>query len=504
MRRDQPTTPFDSTPFDSTPFDVESDDLTQQFWGASKAWVSGEQQATRRTPRSSSAPRSDDTSSLQAIRDGFAAFRPRTSPSASGAFRRQRQHGTPGPANHEAVRHEALRSDLARSGPVRSVGRREATLGELAAGDAQLGGWLVDEPDSLAIAHHQEPELDVPLTPVRPLADRLGLGAVDPLLLRAGALVMAMILLVPVLLSLRPDRDDSLPGDVIEVPVPAGEATFDGRVQAEPAVAQPTSQSVDTAAAAAVPSVDDGVPTAASTLGSDDAAGGVSTDTSIDGTVATPSGSTPVEVAVVDVVADRVVPACPQIYTAAPGDSWYRIADEAGVSPNQLLVENGATTETVILPGDDICLPAGATMPASPTTTTSPSTTTPSTTTPSITSPSTTAPVTTAPSTTAAPSSSVAPVANLSRSEVQELIRQTWPEDEVEKALAVARRESNFIATADNGWCCVGVFQIYWTVHRSWLAEFGITQRSDLYDARKNIAAAHHMWQRSGWGPWGG
>lgn len=486
MRRDQPTTPFDGTPFDG-----ESHDLTQQFWGASKAWVSGEQSATRRSPRSSNSPRRDDTSSLQAIRDGFAAFRPRTSASASGAIRRQRQHGAPAPARHEVARH-----DVAQSGLVRSVGRREATLGELAAGDADLGGWLVDEPDALASSPRLEPELDVPLTPVRPLADRLGLGAVDPLLLRAGALVMAMILLVPVLLSLRPDRGDSLPGDVVEVPVSAGAASVDGRVEAEPVMAQPTPQSVDTAVA--VPSDDGGVTTAPSMFGSDDAAGAVSTDTSVDGTVATPSGSTPVEVAVVDVVADRVVPACPQTYTAAPGDSWYRIADEAGVPPNQLLVENGATTETVILPGDDICLPAGATMPAPPTTTATPNTAAPATTAPSTTTPSTTTPVTTAPSTT------VAPVANLTRAEVQELIRQTWPEDEVEKALAVARRESNFVATADNGWCCVGVFQIYWTVHRSWLAEFGITQRSDLYDARKNIAAAHHMWQRSGWGPWGG
>ena len=74
----------------------------------------------------------------------------------------------------------------------------------------------------------------------------------------------------------------------------------------------------------------------------------------------------------------------------------------------------------------------------------------------------------------------------------------------METALEIARRESNFIATADNGWCCVGVFQIYWTAHRAWLDDFGITERADLFDARKNIAAAHHMWQRSGWGPWGG
>ena len=36
------------------------------------------------------------------------------------------------------------------------------------------------------------------------------------------------------------------------------------------------------------------------------------------------------------------------------------------------------------------------------------------------------------------------------------------------------------------------------------LDDFGITERSDLFDARKNIAAAFAMRQRSGWGPWGG
>ncbi|MFP5487135.1 MAG: LysM peptidoglycan-binding domain-containing protein, partial [Acidimicrobiia bacterium] len=202
------------------------------------------------------------------------------------------------------------------------------------------------------------------------------------------------------------------------------------------------------------------------------------------------------DAAAVDVVAERIAPACPQTYTAAPGDSWYRIADEAGVSPSELLAENNATTATVILPGDDVCLPEGASMPSPPSTTVAPTTTVPD----DEPEPATT----TAPPTTEAPTTTAAPTENLSRSEVQELIRQTWPEGEVDKALEVARRESNYIATADNGWCCVGVFQIYWTVHRGWLDEFGITERSDLFDARKNIAAAYSMWQQQGWGPWGG
>ncbi len=57
--------------------------------------------------------------------------------------------------------------------------------------------------------------------------------------------------------------------------------------------------------------------------------------------------------------AERLIPACPTTYVAGAGDSWYRIADAADVSPNALLDENRATVDTVILPGDEICLPTG-------------------------------------------------------------------------------------------------------------------------------------------------
>jgi hypothetical protein len=88
---------------------------------------------------------------------------------------------------------------------------------------------------------------------------------------------------------------------------------------------------------------------------------------------------------------------------------------------------------------------------------------------------------------------------------VQALIREIWPDELEERALEIAWRESNYIATADNGWCCVGVFQMYWTVHQSWLDDYGIHTRNDLKDARKNITAAYALYERSGgWGPWGG
>jgi LysM repeat protein len=209
-------------------------------------------------------------------------------------------------------------------------------------------------------------------------------------------------------------------------------------------------------------------------------------------TVASPAA----EAATVSAQAARLEPECALEYEAASGDSWYRIADAAGVTVDELLDVNLAELDAPIYPGDEICLPEGATMPAPSTTTTTP--VTPSTTS----APSTTvAPTTVAPSTTAP--SVTAPLA--SPDEVQQLIREIWPEELHEKALQVAWRESNYRANAHNGWCCYGVFQLYWTVHRSWLDDFGINSTADLYDARKNITAAYALYQRSGgWGPWGG
>ncbi len=53
------------------------------------------------------------------------------------------------------------------------------------------------------------------------------------------------------------------------------------------------------------------------------------------------------------------------------------------------------------------------------------------------------------------------------------------------------------------GQCCSGLFQIYYDVHKSWLAELGINSRNDLYDPRTNAEAAFALYQRAGgWAPW--
>ncbi len=77
-----------------------------------------------------------------------------------------------------------------------------------------------------------------------------------------------------------------------------------------------------------------------------------------------------------------------------------------------------------------------------------------------------------------------------------------WPDELEERALEIAFRESRFVPTARNS-CCYGIFQIYWSVHRSWLADIGITSDQQLYDPATNARAAYALYQRAGgWGPW--
>ena len=52
---------------------------------------------------------------------------------------------------------------------------------------------------------------------------------------------------------------------------------------------------------------------------------------------------------------------CAATHVVVRGDSWFGISQAAGVSMNAVLEANNATTTTVIRPGADVCLPAGAT-----------------------------------------------------------------------------------------------------------------------------------------------
>jgi hypothetical protein len=79
-----------------------------------------------------------------------------------------------------------------------------------------------------------------------------------------------------------------------------------------------------------------------------------------------------------------------------------------------------------------------------------------------------------------------------------------WPDDLEDRALEVAWRESNHRSNVNN-FCCYGLFQIYFSVHKSWLSTIGVNSAQDLFDPQLNAEAAYMLYQRAGgFGPWGG
>jgi len=174
-------------------------------------------------------------------------------------------------------------------------------------------------------------------------------------------------------------------------------------------------------------------------------------------------------------------PVCGSTYVVRPGDSWTLIADRASIATTQLLATNGATVRDMLYPDDELCLPPGVrvvipttTVAERPATSSVPATTTTTEVIPP------------------APSSNVA----------EAIIRSVWPDDLEDRAVEIAVRESRLQANAHN-WCCVGLFQIHWGAHKSWLSSIGVTTKAQLYDAETNARAALALYERAGgWGPW--
>ncbi len=100
-----------------------------------------------------------------------------------------------------------------------------------------------------------------------------------------------------------------------------------------------------------------------------------------------------------------------------------------------------------------------------------------------------------------APTTTAKPNRQYSTEEVKSLVRQMWPAASVDKALDVAWKESNYLARADNGICCLGVFQINYSSHKRRLAARGLG-REALFDARVNIEIALEIFNEQGWSPW--
>jgi len=163
----------------------------------------------------------------------------------------------------------------------------------------------------------------------------------------------------------------------------------------------------------------------------------------------------------------KVATGCAKTYTVVSNDSWNRIANKVHVTMSLLLKVNKANTKSLLLIGDVICLPKSAT--------------------------------------TKDPSNTLklkAPDKRYTAKQSAAIIREIWPDNLEDRAVAIAKRESKLNAASYNG-CCVGLFQIHWLAHRSWLKDIGITSAHQLLDARVNAKAGYAIYKRSnGWGAW--
>jgi soluble lytic murein transglycosylase-like protein len=151
--------------------------------------------------------------------------------------------------------------------------------------------------------------------------------------------------------------------------------------------------------------------------------------------------------------------ACTPTYVVQRGDSWWSIAEKSETTLNALLRLNGAKKLTMLQPKDLICVPVDEAIPAT----------------------------------------------TYTQKEIVQIIREVWPDELEERALAIARRESKLnprVIGIPNK-CCYGLFQIYYRWHKQWLPKIGVVRANQLLDPRKNAEAALEIYRRNnGWGPW--
>ena len=158
---------------------------------------------------------------------------------------------------------------------------------------------------------------------------------------------------------------------------------------------------------------------------------------------------------------------CSRTYLVKRNDSWSRIAGRVKVPMKDVLTANSATMSSMLLIGEVVCLPKNAVIADSQKSLTLPP-----------------------------------PTRIYSPAKSKEIIREIFPAKLVKRALEIVARESNTNA-ADYNFCCVGLFQINFSAHRSWLAAMGVTRPEQLLDAYVNVRAAYKLYQRSGsWAAW--
>lgn len=174
-------------------------------------------------------------------------------------------------------------------------------------------------------------------------------------------------------------------------------------------------------------------------------------------------------------------PKCSGQYTVRAGDSWSLIASRYSVTSTELASVNNKTVKSTLLIGDVLCLPIGAQPPAASQTTSGSS----------------------------GSSSSGDSIRTYTRAELEQIVRDVWPDELEKNAFYVANRESRWNPNVKNAWpsrenpCCYGLFQINWTAHKSWLKNYGVTSASQLFDPVTNTKMAYVIYQRAGsWQPW--
>ena len=174
---------------------------------------------------------------------------------------------------------------------------------------------------------------------------------------------------------------------------------------------------------------------------------------------------------------------CAKTYVVVLGDGWLRIANKHSVAMKDVLAANAANSSTFLMVGKSICVPANASTPTTPTTAKP-------------------APPATTKTTRPAPTPTINPPSRTyTAAEVEAIIREIWPDDLEDEAVRIATRESRLSPRAQN-YCCYGLFQIYFNVHKKWLAELGITSGEMLLDPYNAAKAGLRLYERNGWGPW--
>ena len=171
---------------------------------------------------------------------------------------------------------------------------------------------------------------------VDPWVEHAGRGVmgVDPRLVRVGAVAAAAVLMIPLALALREDDGGTLradPSAITSTSAPAAPTT--------------TVVTIPITAAAVAPAP---APAPAADSSADDGDAGAS----------------------VQHVAAIEPPACAGTYTVVFNDYWNRFPESSGASVEEWLAANGASHDTPLYVGDELCIPEGATAPApAPTTT---------------------------------------------------------------------------------------------------------------------------------------